>query len=160
MIAAFGLTLCLCPPALAGTAADEAAIEKILNDGCASFVSGEAATSVDLYLKDVTVFDIAPPRMKTHDQVVAFNKALLDAVAGHPTCVYEEIHPVILTPKYAYSWAVLYTTGKLKDGKQFAFRERSTDVWEKVAGHWRVMHEHNSVPVDVFTGTADLESKP
>jgi ketosteroid isomerase-like protein len=48
----------------------------------------------------------------------------------------------------------------MKDGKSFHFRERSTDLWKKVDGKWRVMHEHNSVPVDVITGVADLESKP
>ena len=91
---------------------------------------------------------------------MAFNRQLVDLTDGKPVCVYEEIHPVILTKTYAYSFAILNVAGKLKDGHSFHFRERSTDVWQKIHGKWRVMHEHNSVPVDIFTGTADLDAKP
>jgi ketosteroid isomerase-like protein len=119
-----------------------------------------SAESVDLYADDIVVYDIAPPRQKNHDQVVAFNRKLIEMTDGKPTCVYEEIHPVILSKRHAYSFALLYVSGKLKDGRSFRFRERSTDVWQKVKGRWRVIHEHNSVPVDVITGAADLESKP
>jgi len=142
---------------------DQAAIKKILNDGCAAFVNGDSKGAISLYLSNYPkfmVFDIAPPREKNYDQVKAFNDQMLAATDGKPTCVYEEINPVILTPTYAYSTAILHSTGKLKNGSSFDFRERATDVWKKVKGEWKVMHEHNSVPVDVMTGKADLTVAP
>ena len=37
---------------------------------------------------------------------------------------------------------------------------RVTDVLRKIKGKWLIVHEHDSVPVDVATGKADLTSKP
>ena len=139
---------------------DQLAIKAILNNGCKSWIDGKPSESVDLYVKDIVVFDIAPPRQKNHDQVVEFNRKLAESTVGRPTCVYEEIHPVVLTKRYAYSFSILNVAGTLKGGKQFHFRERSTNVWQKINGRWRCLHEHNSVPVDVMTGQADLDSKP
>jgi ketosteroid isomerase-like protein len=149
-------------PALADTpdTADQAAIKKILNDGCQSWISGKAQDAVDLYVSDIVVYDIAPPRQKNHDQVVQFNTMLAENTVGKPTCIYEEIHPVILAKNLAYSYSLLYVAGRMKDGNSFSFRERSTNVWKKIGGKWRCLHEHNSVPVDVITGQADLQSKP
>jgi len=156
------LTVCaMCSAELAeADTEDEAAIKRILNEGCAAWVAGKPEQSVDLYLKNVTVFDVSPPRQKNHDQVVEFNRQLAELTVGAPICVYEEIHPVVLTKNYAYSTGILHASGKMKDGKTFDFRERSTDIWKKVNGKWRVMHEHNSVPANVITGIADLKSEP
>jgi len=141
-------------------AADKALIVRELNDGCAAFISGNAKASISFYLPSVLVFDVAPPRQKDFAMVEKFNQQMLDMVVGKPVCVYEEIDPVILTPEYAYSTSILHTSGKLKGGGSFDFRERSTDIYQKVDGVWRVMHEHNSVPVNVITGQADLLSTP
>jgi ketosteroid isomerase-like protein len=139
---------------------DQLAIKAILNNGCKSWIDGKPSESVDLYVKDIVVFDVAPPRQKNHDQVVEFNRTLAENTVGKPTCVYEEIHPVILSKRYAYSYSILNVAGTIKGGKHFHFRERSTNVWQKLNGRWRCLHEHNSVPVDVMTGQADLESRP
>jgi ketosteroid isomerase-like protein len=37
---------------------------------------------------------------------------------------------------------------------------RVTDVYRKVAGHWRIVQEHVSVPVDLASGKPDFTSKP
>jgi ketosteroid isomerase-like protein len=158
-LAIAGIAITSCMPACADTT-DQIAIKKILNDGCQSWIDGKSAQSVDLYVKDIVVFDVAPPRQKSHDQVVQFNQMLIANTVGRPTCVYEEIHPVILTEEYAYSYSILYTAGKMKDGHEFRFRERSTNVWKKISGQWRCLHEHNSIPVDVISGKPDMESNP
>jgi len=155
------LALIIIPASIAlADSMDASAIKKTLQDGCQAWIDGKAVESVDFYMPDVIVYDIAPPLQKTLAQVAEFNKQLSAITVGTPTCIYEEIHPVILTKTYAYSIAILYAAGTLKDGKSFHFRERSTDIWKKVDGKWRIMHEHNSVPVDVMSGLADLGSKP
>jgi ketosteroid isomerase-like protein len=47
-----------------------------------------------------------------------------------------------------------------KDGKAAHLVVRSTDVWRKINGKWLIVQEHNSFPVDLTTGQADLLSKP
>jgi ketosteroid isomerase-like protein len=37
---------------------------------------------------------------------------------------------------------------------------RTTDCLKKIKGKWLIVHEHNSVPVDLATGKGDLLSKP
>jgi ketosteroid isomerase-like protein len=37
---------------------------------------------------------------------------------------------------------------------------RSTDVLRKQKGQWLIVQEHNSFPVDLATGQADMLSKP
>jgi ketosteroid isomerase-like protein len=47
-----------------------------------------------------------------------------------------------------------------KDGKKAEINVRTTDVFRKTGGKWLIVHEHNSVPVDLATGKADMMSKP
>jgi ketosteroid isomerase-like protein len=37
---------------------------------------------------------------------------------------------------------------------------RVTDVYRETPAGWRIVQEHVSVPVDLATGKADLQSKP
>jgi ketosteroid isomerase-like protein len=140
--------------------ADQVQITKELNDGCAAFIAGDYEKATDFYLPSIMVYDIAPPRQKDYATVEKFNKALGSAVTGKVTCVYSDINVVMLTDEYAYSTAMIHTAGHLKGGASFDFNERTTDIYKKVDGVWRVMHEHNSVPVDIITGKADLLNTP
>jgi len=50
--------------------------------------------------------------------------------------------------------------GTDKTGKKLDLTVRVTDVCQKIRGHWLVIHEHVSVPVDLDTDKPDLTSKP
>jgi ketosteroid isomerase-like protein len=60
----------------------------------------------------------------------------------------------------AYTRYVIDGTMTDKDGKAAHLVVRSTDVWRKINGKWLIVQEHNSFPVDLTTGQADLLSKP
>ncbi len=45
-------------------------------------------------------------------------------------------------------------------GKAVDMTWRSTNVWRKENGTWKIIHAHCSVPVDMATGKADMQSKP
>jgi ketosteroid isomerase-like protein len=164
LVSGLGLLGLACPgaPAQATKADDAAQIKATLEGGCAAFVNGDAAAAMDFYSRSdkLVVFDISPPRSKTYDQVKKTNDDMLAAVDGKPTCEYVSLVPVILDSKFAYSMGVIHTTGKLKSGASFDFNERTTDIWQKIGGKWLIIHEHNSVPVDVMTGKGDLASTP
>lgn len=49
--------------------------------------------------------------------------------------------------------------GKQRAGGQLNIKARVTDVYRQIGGRWYIVHEHVSVPVNIQTGQADLESK-
>jgi ketosteroid isomerase-like protein len=52
-----------------------------------------------------------------------------------------------------------HTYGKDPSGKPFDLTFRVTDCLIKVAGKWKILHEHVSVPIDMATSKADFQSK-
>jgi ketosteroid isomerase-like protein len=50
-------------------------------------------------------------------------------------------------------------TATTVDGKPFNVTFRSTDVWRKRNGQWKIISVHVSVPIDLKTGKADMASK-
>jgi ketosteroid isomerase-like protein len=51
-------------------------------------------------------------------------------------------------------------TGTLKSGEKFGTWMRLTEGYRKTNGHWRAIHDHISVPVELATGKAFLNIKP
>ncbi len=61
--------------------------------------------------------------------------------------------------KLGYAHSVQHFTGKTADGKPVDITFRQTDVLRKIDGQWKIIHQHISLPVDMKTGKADMESK-
>jgi ketosteroid isomerase-like protein len=60
----------------------------------------------------------------------------------------------------AYAHYIHHVRGTAKTGKKVDYALRVTDCFKKIDGRWLIVHTHVSVPVDMATGKADLESKP
>ena len=60
----------------------------------------------------------------------------------------------------AYSYSFQHYLAKMKAGGSKDVTVRVTDVYRKRRGKWLIVQEHVSVPVDLRTGKADLQSKP
>jgi ketosteroid isomerase-like protein len=67
---------------------------------------------------------------------------------------------VVTDGKLALTNGIVHMTGTDKNGKPVDLTWRSTNVWQKEKGGWKIIHEHNSFPVDLVTGKPDLQSKP
>jgi ketosteroid isomerase-like protein len=63
-------------------------------------------------------------------------------------------------PTFGYSHELQRVSGTLKGGQKAAFWLRVTDVYRKIGGQWRVVHEHVSVPTNLETGKAALDLAP
>jgi ketosteroid isomerase-like protein len=59
---------------------------------------------------------------------------------------------------YGHSIQSIETTAK--DGTKSELVVRVTDVYRKAAGHWKIVQEHVSIPVDTTTMKPDPLSKP
>jgi len=113
-----------------------------------------------LYDRDVFVFDLVPPRQYAGWD--AYKKDWDDTFAmlpGPANSTLTEMNVSIVGP-VAYTHYIVDGTMTDKDGKQMHLVVRSTDVLRKVKGKWLIVQEHNSFPVDLATGQADMLSKP
>ena len=54
---------------------------------------------------------------------------------------------------------IVNLTVRDKSGKPIDMIFRVTDVWRKEKGGWKMIHSHISVPIDMASGKADLQSK-
>ena len=61
--------------------------------------------------------------------------------------------------KLAFTYGIVHLTGTDKSGKPVDLTWRSTNIWRKENGKWKIIHEHNSFPVDMASGKADMQSK-
>ncbi len=61
--------------------------------------------------------------------------------------------------KLAFTYGIVHMTGTDKSGKPVDLTWRSTNIWRKENGKWKIIHEHNSFPVDMASGKADMQSK-
>lgn len=59
-----------------------------------------------------------------------------------------------------YAFLALHFVADTADGKAtINFMMRETDIFERRAGTWKVVHQHLSVPVDLATGRAVLSDR-
>jgi ketosteroid isomerase-like protein len=67
---------------------------------------------------------------------------------------------VVADGTFGYAHLIDHSALTDKDGKKVESTVRTTDVFRKMGGKWLIVHEHNSVPVDLATGKADMTAKP
>lgn len=121
----------------------------------------DVAATMELYAPNtnVLIFDVVPPRQMTkqdEEKNVTSYFASFDGPAGL------EISDLNITVSgdLAYAHMIQHFYGKQRAGGQFDIKARVTDVYRKIGGRWYIVHEHVSVPVNIQTGQADLQSKP
>lgn len=149
-------------PAFAADLSDEDQIAKALNDGCKAVVAKDADAMMAPFKKtdSLVMFDFGTPRTRNYDQLHKADEEFVKVASKDLYCTYHEIHPVILSKDAAYSWAIMSAGGTMSNGQKMDITIRSTDVWRKIDGAWKIVHEHNSFPTDMKTGQADMQSRP
>jgi uncharacterized protein (TIGR02246 family) len=146
--------------ALAQPSGDEAAIRALE----AQFAAAVSAKDVDgimkVYAPDVFVFDVTPPRQ--YVGAAAYRKDWEGFMSGFMGPVKFEVSDlaVEVAGPVAWSHSIQRAAGTDPTGKPSDVTVRVTDVYRKTADGWRIVQEHVSVPVDLDTGKADLQSKP
>lgn len=148
------------PAGAQANAADKAAIEALYKQFGDSFSKKNTSAIMALYDHDVFVFDLVPPRQYSGWDV--YKKDWDDTFAMLPGPVSIAVSDLAITivGPVAYSHYIVDGTMTDKDGKQIRMVVRSTDVLRKQSGKWLIVQEHNSFPVDLATGQADMLSKP
>lgn len=141
---------------------DEAAIRALEQN----FSDGFKAKDVDKIMANyergekLVVFDVIPPR--EYVGWAAYKKDWQDFLSTFSGPVALDIDGLEITAvgNLAYGYSFQHVVGQSSDGNPTDITVRVTDVYRKTGGKWLIVHEHISVPVDIKTGKADLQSKP
>jgi|SRR5579859_2323144 ketosteroid isomerase-like protein len=148
-------------PALAG-GKDETAIRALEARFAAAFNAKDLDAIMKVYVPDdsLLVFDVVPPRQFAGAN--AYRKdwqELLGLFPGPLKFEVNDLH-VFAAGSLGYGYSIQHLSGADAKGQTIDLTVRVTDVYRKIKGHWLVVHEHVSVPVDLMTGKPDLASKP
>jgi ketosteroid isomerase-like protein len=110
--------------------------------------------------ESLIVFDVVPPRQYVGAK--AYHKDWEELFAAYPGPVEQEMSDlsVMTEGKLGYGHNIQHSTLTDKDGKKTTLVLRVSNGYRKVNGKWLISHEHVSVPVDLETGKAELNSKP
>lgn len=146
-------------PARAQASSDKAAIEKMYQQFDEAFEKKDVKNIMSLYAPEVFVFDVVPPRQYAGWD--AYKKDWEDLFASTPGPITSKIGELSITVvgPVAYTHYVDDGTMTGKDGKATRMVVRGMDVLRKRNGKWMIVEEHNSFPVDLATGQADMLSK-
>jgi len=110
--------------------------------------------------ESLLVFDLVPPRQ--YAGAAAYRKDWQDLLALFPGPLkfgVSDLH-VFAAGRLGYGYSIQHLSGADAKGQTIDLTVRVTDVYRKIKGHWLIVHEHVSVPVDLATGKPDLASKP
>jgi uncharacterized protein (TIGR02246 family) len=129
-------------------------------------IEGFKAKDVDkimsCYVPDESlfIFDVVPPR--EYVGAKAYRKDWEDLFTQFPGPAEADLSDlkVVAQGTFAYAHLIVHSVLTDKDGKKLEGTVRTTDVFRKTGGKWLIVHEHNSVPVDLSTGKADMMAKP
>jgi uncharacterized protein (TIGR02246 family) len=139
---------------------DEAAIQRLLDEGIRSVRSKNIEGVMSLYAPGVVSFDIVPPLRYLGAE--AFRKAWEAVFSSFQGPIGYELHDltIIVGDDVAFTYSLNRISGTLTTGQQTDLWLRWTAGLRKINSKWLIVHHQNSVPVDLQTGRAVLDGKP
>lgn len=108
----------------------------------------------------LVVFDLLPPRQYTGWE--AYKKDWEGVLAGCKSAPKLEMTELAIDAgaDFGFGHNIQHMSCTGTNGAPMDLTFRVTDGYRKIHGKWLIAHEHVSVPVDLETGKADLNSKP
>ena len=148
-------------PAYAGSR-EEAAIRALIDRWTKAAQEKNVDGVMSIYQRgpSLVAYDLVPPlQYKGWDAYRADYKAFFDHYDGPIEFEFRDL-VIAAAATFGYSHELQRVSGTLKGGQKAAFWLRVTDVYHKIGGQWRVVHEHVSVPTNLETGKAALDLTP
>jgi ketosteroid isomerase-like protein len=151
------LAAAICSSVPAARADDEQAISD-LEHKVATVTSGDELMKYWDSGDDIVLFDImGPPREYAGTKAIHDHA---DEFSGWKNLKVNFLElKVISDGNLSLARSVQHFTATTPDGKPFDITFRSSDLWRKRDGQWKLISVHVSVPVDLKTGKADMASK-
>jgi len=139
---------------------DEAAIGALIDHLARAIRARDLDAVLTVFAPELVSFDLGPPLRHGGGEPFARRwRELFDAYAG--PIDYEIRDPVVnVGGDVAFSRSLNRIGGATRDGREVERWLRWTAGWRKLAGEWRIVHEHVSVPADLRDGKALLDLEP
>jgi len=156
ILAAVGL-MAWCFGAQAFAADAKAEITELEHKEAAATTADEALALYDTS-DDLVVYDLTPPR--EFDGLKALREDFQNFFSStkNPKIEFINLH-VVSSGKLGVGESVQHMTATDNNGKSIDIIFRVTNVWRKENGGWKIIHSHISLPVDMASGKADMQSK-
>jgi uncharacterized protein (TIGR02246 family) len=161
MLAAMNSALAQSKSSKSSGGKDKAQIEALFQQYLKAFNAKDTNAIMALYSStDLFVFDVVPPR--EYPSWDAYKKDFEGLFAAFPGPVENKLTDLSITTTgtMAYAHNIQTAVFTAKDGSKLTLVVRVSDVLRKINGKWLIVHEHVSVPVDLATGKAVLQSTP
>jgi uncharacterized protein (TIGR02246 family) len=139
---------------------DEAAIQRLLDDGIRSLRDKNIEGIMSMYAQEVVTFDIVPPLR--YIGADALRKLWEETFFVYQGPIDYEIHDLNITvgDDIAFTHSLNRISGTMNNGRKAEVWLRWTACFRKINGRWLIVHHQNSVPVDLEHGKAVLDLKP
>ena len=141
---------------------EESAIRALLDRYTSAIEAKDAKATIACYTDDVVAYDLAPPLVMDANAVRDPHgiQEWFDTWAT-PIASRSRDLKIIVGNTIAQAFCLLNMTGKKKDGEVVDLWFRSTALFRKENGDWKISHVHNSVPFAMDgSGKALLDLKP
>jgi ketosteroid isomerase-like protein len=130
------------------------------------FITAFRAKDVNMIMQlcvpdeSLVVFDVTPPLERKGAD--AYREDWEDVFSRFEGPLDAEVTDLDVTVggDVAFANGIHHITGTMRGGKKVDYTVRVTDCFKKIDGKWLITHTHVSVPVDMGTGKADIDSKP
>lgn len=139
---------------------DEAAIQRLLDDGIRSVRSKNIEGVMSLHAPEVVLFEIVPPLRLVGAE--ACRKRWEELFSSFQGPISYEIHDLSITvgDDAAFAYSLNRISGTMTTGHKTGFWLRETVCFRKINGTWLIVHAQVSVPVDMQAGRAVLDLLP
>jgi len=138
----------------------EAAIRTLIEEWAKAVRAKDIDKVMAYYAPDVVVFDLLPPLQFVG--AAHYRQNWAEWFASWQGLIGYEMRDLTITAgdEVAFSRSLNHITGTRTDGEKNDVWVRATVCFRKIAGQWKVTHEHLSVPYDMETFKASVDLKP
>lgn len=156
LIAALVLAFALIPASASGQSATKSRtasaaqkeFQALINRYYAAWNTGDPEKAAPLYAKDpdLVFYDIAPLK---YTGWAEYDKGVRGVLGSFASAKFTPHDDLRVTRRGTIAWTTVtwHLSGKKKTGQSVEMDGRQTLIWELRGGHWLVVHEHFSAPL-------------
>lgn len=139
------------------------AISQLLDSQAAAVCNRDITAAAANYASDVVIFDVVGllQHPKGNSSVIRRLEEWMGTFAAEAPVLFEITDPVIsASDDHGFSYSINHVRASLRNGGILDMFWRETLGWQKIDGHWKIVHAHSSVPFNPSTGIASTGLKP
>lgn len=135
---------------------DKAQIQNVIDQWRDAFLARDTDAVMALYLPDAMVFDAIPPhRISGVDMYRKTWEACMPYFSAPFTLEWRKVE-IEVSGDLATSHSEYRILGLEEQTEMTRAWLRNTTIYRRVAGGWKIMHEHTSVPFNPETNQAEF----